>query len=506
MARPSRIRYTSAACIVEDKQADRIQALGSSTNLTTEDIWELSNLNKTEVIDDIPAVDVTIDSNEYGSNRTLALLADKGFGCQVVAVASGTVAGSNTVKILRGAFPYSGETLTFTGGTVTISGVGTYTVGLNPDPTATGNSRFSCASGTTVTTGHIKIAECTSTAGPKVVQSGITDSRSWHLLSILDFENAKVSIASPVKQSGATGDIHRTMYIDNAYVNRIDLSYQTRGTATENIGLETDNKRWFLNGNSNIITDYFVATSGQTAFTLSQTPAVLANGNYSLKSYQNGELLTEGAASDFSISSTTFTLATGATTGDALKIRYTAASGGVWPDPITPSGTNVGDYPGAIKQGQVEIYLTDDANNRLTRCQSARISAPMRREILEELGALVPYERPLEIPLELTVSIEFTDSDLAEFARFAGMDITTATEISITDLLKSIGMTIKVYRLNDDARGKLAAGHLNTYPIRTVTMTGLVPTSERWEVRVGSDGTQTLDFKTDNLTFSDKIY
>lgn len=503
MARPARIRYTKAACIVEDKQADRIQALGSTSSLTTEDLYELSNLNKTEVVDDVPAVDITIDSNEYGSNCTLALLADKGYGCQVVAYPTGSGIGSNKVEIYRGAFPYAGEVIPFTGGIATISGTGTYSIGLNPLPDATGNNRFSVTSGTSVATGHVKIAQCSAGAGPIVTQANITDSRTFSEINILDFEFTKVAIAGTIKQSSNSEVIHRTQYMENCYVNRVDLSYQTRGNATENVSLETDNKRWFLNSASNIVTDYFKTTG--TSLTLTQTPATLVNGNKILKAYKNGEVLTEGATNDFSVSNKVVTLVESATTNDIYKFRYCAASGGAWPNALTPSGTTHGTYPGAIKQGQVELFLSDDESNRLTRCQSVRISCPLRREALVELGALQPYDRPMEIPIELTVSIEFTDSDLTEFARLCGKKVDTATEISIGDLLKDLDLIIKVYRENDVARAKLPAGHPDTYPIRTIKINNLIPTSERWEVRVGGDGTQTFDFRTDNITFSDKL-
>lgn len=64
--------------------------------------------------------------------------------------------------------------------------------------------------------------------------------------------------------------------------------------------------------------DVFVATAGQTIFTLSAAPAA-AN-----LAVQQGLALREGPGFDYVISGTTFTLAVGASVGDVVQVFYTA--------------------------------------------------------------------------------------------------------------------------------------------------------------------------------------
>jgi len=47
--------------------------------------------------------------------------------------------------------------------------------------------------------------------------------------------------------------IYRTMYIENAYVNSIDLTYNTDGNAEESFSIESDNKRWLFNDASSVV-------------------------------------------------------------------------------------------------------------------------------------------------------------------------------------------------------------------------------------------------------------
>jgi hypothetical protein len=118
---------------------------------------------------------------------------------------------------------------------------------------------------------------------------------------------------------------------------------------------------------------------------------------------------------------------------------------------------------------------------------------------------LRPYDRPLSLPINSNISLEFKDSDLEVFARFSGKNIATATEIAIDDLLKNMGLTVKIYRENDIARAKLPAGHPNKYAMKVFTVTNLIPQSENWDVRTDSDASQTFEFLAHNLSISDDI-
>jgi hypothetical protein len=52
------------------------------------------------------------------------------------------------------------------------------------------------------------------------------------------------------------------MYIEDAYVNSLDLSYSTGGVGTENFSLESDNKKWVLNYGRCVVTEEVTNLSG----------------------------------------------------------------------------------------------------------------------------------------------------------------------------------------------------------------------------------------------------
>ncbi|HEC67143.1 MAG TPA: hypothetical protein ENI23_17840, partial [bacterium] len=82
MAR-NRIIYASQSVIVDGDFLYRVQTLGSTTTFTSEDVFELGQLAIIDVVDDVPSVALTIDTNDWGSIDTIASLggvSKTGFG------------------------------------------------------------------------------------------------------------------------------------------------------------------------------------------------------------------------------------------------------------------------------------------------------------------------------------------------------------------------------------------------------------------------------------------
>jgi hypothetical protein len=505
MPKPTRVKYSGVGTFINDVQANRVQAFGSSSRLSNEDMKELGTLNIVEIVDDVPQVDISIDQNENGTLDLFALLSNKGYGCQVMAVPSGSAIGSNQVKVLSGVYyTAAGHPIFFEGTTITIPSGSGQSVYLNPIPTGGAAAKIGVTGGS-VPAGAITIA--TVSGSSTIKQSDITDVRPFGTVTHLDFELASADMFVPIKQSqagvSATGGvINRTMYMERAFVNSIDFNFQTKGVATASYRLETDNKRWFLNNSSQIIVDQFKSAGG-TTLTLTQTPNQLANGNYTLKLIKNGSQLTEGT--DFTVSGTTVTFTSALTAGDLVKVRYTSSTGGQFFSPVPASETPHPDLAGGMREGQIEIYLSDNTGSRVTRAQSARISLPLTREQLDELGSLRPYDRPLQLPVNASITIEFRDTDLEMFARLAGKNLATVNEIAIDDLLKNMSLIIRLFRESDITRAKLPSGHPNKYVIKTFTINNLIPSNESWNVRTDSDATQSFEFRAHNITISDSI-
>lgn len=503
MAKASRVRYSGTAPFVDDTQVNRVQALGSSSRLTTEDLKELGTLNIVEIVDDVPQVDVSLDTNENGTLEVMGLLSNQSYGCQVVANASGGNVGSSTITVRPGSYYAKGNRILFEGSDLTVTGSTAQMVYLLAE--VSGNK---AGVGASVPTGGIKLADITPTGGV-VKQSDIVDARSFADITEGEFELAKVDIYVPVKQSGSGDNVMRTMYMERVYANNIDFSFQVNGVATASYRLETDNKRWFLNGAAQIVVDE-IKTATATALTLTQTPNQLANGNYMLKVTKNGVDLSEGTDFTITAGTKTLTLSVAPVAGDLVKVRYTTATGGKFFAPVPALEEPHPELAGGLKEGQIEIYLVDKDGNvdttRTTRIQSARISLPLTRDKLDELGSSYPYERPMQLPVNVSVSLELKDSDLELMARFAGYsDLSSAKEIALEDLVKDKGLLVKLYRETDVKRAKLPAGHPDKYAIKTFYVRNLIPQSEAWDVRVDSDATQSYEFLAHNLKVSDKV-
>jgi len=518
--KPSRTRFFSTALWADEVQLNRVQQLGSTSRLNQADIEELGNLNILEFVDEVPTVDITVDTNEYGSTLTLGAFTNMGYGCNVVAIPSGTginsAPGTAAFQIYPGSYYVNGIRVFFNGVTsVSVpSGNTYYTVSLSPNPNA--NPQWVLTQGSAGATsappapsGNIPIASFSVGANGVVLQANIQDLRPWNQITLLDFEYAKADLYVPIKRP-RDSNIERTMYMANCYVDRLDFSYQTKGIATENYTLETDNKKWLLQQASNIYRDqFYVTASGTTTFTLTYPPTELQNGQYTLLARYGtngvGYVLTEGV--DFVVSGQTVTLqGFSANAGDILNFRYATASGGTFFNPVPTVITSHPTPAGGLEEGQLELFLSDDSTNEVLRVQSVRISAQLRRDVLSQLGQYRPYDRPLDLPVQVTVSVQVLDSDLDLWARLAGISYSptagmgAVNVISLEDFKKTLGLTMKIYRETDIIRSHLPAGHPAQYPLKTITINELIPTDEQWNVRVGSDATQTLSFKAYNMT------
>jgi len=70
----NQVKYDWQACVIDGVTAMRVQSLGSTTDFAEEKLLELGNAGSAEIID-TPSVDITLDTNDWGSTNTMALLA-----------------------------------------------------------------------------------------------------------------------------------------------------------------------------------------------------------------------------------------------------------------------------------------------------------------------------------------------------------------------------------------------------------------------------------------------
>lgn len=216
-SRRNRIIYASQSVHAEGRVLYRVQTLGSSTTFNTTDIFELGQLNLTDVVDDNPEVAVTLDTNDYGSIYTMATLAK--------------VPTSNLNHNIR-----QSDGVTFFGtvsGSIEVSEGDLDLIAGLPAASGTGKA-------------NIVIKDAPGGSALAYV----------HGVQLIDFGRdcgiAKgVDVYSPIQTECALGtannDIEFTKLLRDVFINNVDLNYQSADVSTENYAGETEQKQWFLN-------------------------------------------------------------------------------------------------------------------------------------------------------------------------------------------------------------------------------------------------------------------
>jgi hypothetical protein len=517
MAR-NRIIYASQSVWANGEVLYRVQSLGTTTTFTNEDIFELGHLDVIDVVDDVPAVAVTLNTNDFGDVRTLAILA------QVPAAKR------------------------------------------DMDATASGTNA-NLVAGTNATSGYVHgvaMADFAVTCG------NLTGITMW------------APVQAECDLGTLANNIDQTLFLDEVYVNSLEFSYTTGANATENYGAETDNKMWLLNDGAYVSMEVPTVTAAMTDFTIASGIAipVLSTGNYAfLRKDSDGapaitvydaseneavnwpikeasDLLAGELATHFSFTDPGAPAAIGASvtgpitvtvptnltlaTDDRIEVvyagnMYNLAAGNQYFEELDSADTDRAYEVGALRQGQVEVYIVDPDSVGSTytnawRLTGATISADLTREPLTELGHLGPYDRPITLPIPLTVTVDSTAGDLENWARFAGQkseyDGDTLDDIDLNDLMgkDNLILVVKVFEQTDEEAGGTGAsrkaltiagkeyqadGVVGTYAaatdqeyaLKTVVVKNLKITDEGMTLDVGANATQTFGFRSNNDLF-----
>lgn len=511
MAR-NRIIYASQSVWCNGEVLYRVQSLGSTTTFNSEDINELGQLDIIDVVDDVPEVAVTLNTNDFGDVKTLATLAQ---------VAPAKREMSDTADI--------------------------------------------------------------NNANLRVVDDDNNPTGDYlHGVSLADFAVVcgnlpGVTLWAPVQDECSLGtldnNIDQTLFMDKVFVNSLDFTYDSGANATENYEAETDNKTWFLNDGRFITMDSFTVSgtdigNGYIDLSLGSTNdiATLSDGNMAflrrtLDGINGITWVDTGAESAYNIAIEVGTTAqenvyvyhdTGTehriyfptvnnnpSDGDVLEIIYAAdaygssATGRYF---RSLSDTNRPDMLGAVRQGQIEVFIVSEDDTAYTnawRLTSCSVSCDLTREPLNELGHLSPYDRPLTLPIPLTISVDSTMGDLENWAMFANKkaayDAGDLDEISLRDLMaeENLKLVVKIYAQTDEeaggnsvnrtirtgsdligysyfddgVKGVYAAAGEREYALKTVIVENLKITSEGNSLDLGENMTQTFEFRANNALY-----
>lgn len=491
----NRIIYGSQSVWCNGEILYRVQTLGSTTTFTSEDIFELGHLDIIDVVDDVPAVAVTLNTNDWGDVKTMATLAQ---------VADAKV-DMNATAIQSNANLLAGST---------------YLHGVS-------------------------LADFAITCG------NLTG----------------VSLWAPVQNECDLGTlanhIEQTLFMDEVYVNSLEFSYTTGANATENYGAETDQKMWLLNDGRFVNWEEFdYATISGGSFTMASGVSipVLSDGSLGfLRTSSDGERgvsfydASEGEMTNYAVVSgtsqdtsnfvydtSTYTMyvPSGLSIGAGDKIfalfaanGYTTAMNNKYFAASTDANRPV--TIGALRQGQVEIYLVSDADasyQNAWRLTGVTITSDLTREPLAEIGHLGPYDRPLTLPVPITVTIDATAGDLEHWSKFADKyseyEAGTLDDIDLADLMSSddLKLVVKVYAqtdeeaggtgsnrkiasgsdlidkayFNDGTKGTYAAAGETEYALKTIVVEHLKITDEAYTLDMGTNATQTFGFRSTN--------
>ena len=178
-------------------------------------MFELGQLNLTDVVDDSPEVAVTLEGMDYGSIYTMATLAK--------------VPTTNLHHNIR-----QSDGLTFFG---TVSGTDTSTGNLDD-------------------LALYPASDSTGKANLVVKDDSGNISKYLHGVQLIDFGrecgvSKGIDIWSPIQQECALGtaddDIEFTKVLPEVFINSIELSYSSDDNSSENYNGETEQKLWLLN-------------------------------------------------------------------------------------------------------------------------------------------------------------------------------------------------------------------------------------------------------------------
>lgn len=501
MAR-NRIVYASQSVWADGQVLHRVQSFGASASFTSEDINELGHLDIVDVVDDVPSVSITLNTNDFGDVMTLACLAQVAPAKKAMS-ASATSSNANLVVV-------SGTQLTETS---------TYLHGV-----------------------------------------ALAD------FAIVCGNLPGISIWAPVQDECSLGtladNIDQTMFLDKCFFSSIEFSYSTGANATENYTGETDNKRWLLNEGRFVNYDSFnmSANPGSVTLTLATAKdvATLSDGLGFLRRDSNGGPgvsfydasansktnwpVIAGSAPDadsFVYAETTNVLykptSLTAAAGDVLEVIYAANAYGTGTSNkyfAALSDSTRPDMIGAVRQGQVELYVVsanDTAFTNAWRLTNCTISADLTREPLNELGHLAPYDRPLTMPIPITVSIDSTAGDLKNWAvmadKLAEYEAESLVDIDLADLMMSeeLKLVVKIFAQTDEEAGGAGANRVvatgsplvdhsyfldgvkatysagdREYALKTIIVEHLKMTDESSQLDLGSNATQSFSFRSTN--------
>ena len=324
-----------------------------------------------------------------------------------------------------------------------------------------------------------------------------------------DFEYSKADIWNYVLENGT--DTYATELVPACTLTSYNANYSVDGSATESFSLVGDNKYWFMNGLKGISEKEaseelgtFTIVAGTKAKLLSlwaaQQLIIPQEGKYLKRKFVEPEQYT------VSVTGGTITITDveeGVIEEPDWILVGTVASDveGAKFAPIT-DGTSVGK-----RRGHIDVYLVSGVTKsgttfitnalqrsaRLFKVQSVSVDASLTREEIPQLGDTRVYDRPLQLPMDVTVSFDLVFGELAAFAQFCG-ESESADELSLENFKSDLGLLVRIRDERDiDTPGAEGVA------VKEIHVPYLIPTDEAFNISLDGQATQTFSFRSHEL-------
>jgi len=505
MARRNRIIYPSNSVWANGNVLYRVMTFGSTTTFNTEDIFELGQLTIIDVVDDSPTVAVTIETDEFGSLSNLYALANLEQDNVLVHDAT-SVSGHLTVVSGLGE---SATNIAFYHG-VTLTDFGLDATCGNSAVEIWAPIQTECDIGTDsnnvdqtmyLPRVFINSVEWTYSAGANASENygGETDAKFWFVNDgkyISNEEFVYTSLAAGTDPDPNTGTTGGTGFKINTGATSVFLGLDQNAATPQLVSTRSTGQLAFLRfdnfGTPSV--RYYNASEGASTEIPVEPGTAATAGAYVYNSATNelfdptdlttnAELLGEAkgagdilyavyAANAYANAFSSLAGATQAARGGGTAATSTMATrrDAEYFAPIEVDTSTKPEDVGAVRQGQIEIYLIDkdvlepgaDRDEQLAlRVTSVTLAADLTREPLFELSHLRPYDRSLTFPIPFTVTVETTANDLVEYATLASkkqgvvLDKTT-DDISIYDFMTAnerLDLVVQIYQQTDEEAG-----------------------------------------------------
>ncbi len=501
MARRNRIIYPSNSVWANGNVLYRVMTFGSTTTFNTEDIFELGQLKIIDVVDDSPTVAVTIETDEFGSLSNLYHLANLEFD-EVVNQSAGSTTGHLTV--LSGIGDAAVNIAFYHGVALTDFGLSGCETGSAVEIWAPIQSE--CSLGTDndeidqtmyLPRVFVNSIEWTYSAGANAAENfgAETDSKFWFTNEGRFISNEEFVYNSTPGADTNTGVTGGTGFQVDTAGTSVFLGLDEAKTPAEKVSTRSTGQLAFLRfdafGTPSV--RYYNASASISFEVPVEAGTAALDGTYVYDSdtnelfepsdlTSNNELLGEAKADGdilfviyaANAYANAYSDLEGATQnrggGSQATSKMATRRDAEYFAPIEVDASAKPEDVGAVRQGQIEIYLIDKDvlppdfpldNEIALRVQSVTISADLTREPLFELSHLRPYDRSLTFPIPFTVTVETTATDLTEYATFASkkngiaIDLTT-DEVSIFDFMTASGrldLAVLIYQQTDEEAG-----------------------------------------------------